>query len=281
MEVTSFVVGVVALASLFSTCVQCFELFKAAGSLEEDFEILLIKLDLEKTRLLIWGNVVGILKAPDEGRAPELEETDKAELIERCLKKIKSLLTDTTNLEDQYGLKNSFDALECRVKGDNLVSANSMGTFKTSYKRFWVRFANGSMKYKFSSKTRWAIHDKAKFEGLIVHLREFIDGLNSIVLVSRQFQDQIIRNDIASILDISKLRLVQSACEGSYHSWSDMASEIIGASEIGTVDRRNVEEWIRDSEQVEVENSAKPEGGMPLTQKSSTNTSETENLLNS
>jgi hypothetical protein len=41
---------------------KCFGYFKAAQSLTEDLKILLVKLDIEKTRLLIWGNAVGILK---------------------------------------------------------------------------------------------------------------------------------------------------------------------------------------------------------------------------
>jgi hypothetical protein len=277
MEGTSFAIGVAALASLFSTCVECFDYFKAAQSLEDDFEILLIKLDLEKTRLLIWGNAIGILKTADEGRAFELGEAGKAELIERCLRKIKSLLTDTKNLQDQYGLRSTSDALGTRGKGDNLVSANSMSTFKTSYKRFWVRFASSSSKQGLLSKTRWAIHDKTKFEGLIVHLRDFIDGLNSIVSVSRESQDQIIRNDIASILDISRLRLVQSACEGSYRSWSDMATEVIEASEMGTVDRRNVEEWIKDSEHVNAEEGTESKEATASLQRDSVNDSSMEN----
>jgi hypothetical protein len=61
--------------------------------------------------------------------------------------------------------------------------------------------------------TRWAIHDKTKFEGLIHHLKDLIDGLNEVLSVRKEMQDQIIQDDITSILDLSKLRLIQSACE--------------------------------------------------------------------
>jgi hypothetical protein len=44
---------------------KCFGYFKAVQSLTEDLNILLVKLDIEKTRLLIWGNAVGILKIDD------------------------------------------------------------------------------------------------------------------------------------------------------------------------------------------------------------------------
>jgi len=44
---------------------KCFGYFKAVQRLTEDLNILLFKLDIEKTRLLIWGNAVGILKIDD------------------------------------------------------------------------------------------------------------------------------------------------------------------------------------------------------------------------
>ena len=102
-----------------------------------------------------------------------------------------------------------------------------MNIFKSSYRRFRVRFAINQTRFGVLARTKWAIHDKSKFEGLVVHLREFIDGLNQVLPVQQEIQDQTVRNGIVSILDISKLRLVQSACEGSYKEWSSVASASI------------------------------------------------------
>jgi hypothetical protein len=44
---------------------KCFGYFKAAQRLAEDLNILLVKLDIEKTRLLNWGNAAGIFKIDD------------------------------------------------------------------------------------------------------------------------------------------------------------------------------------------------------------------------
>src|SRR4051794_64066 len=104
VEPVSLTIGLVALASLFSTCVECFEYFRAGQDLEESLEILLVKLDLEKTRLLIWGNAVGILKE-DEARAIELSNATKIESIRRCLECIKLLLSNAGKLQDSYGLR--------------------------------------------------------------------------------------------------------------------------------------------------------------------------------
>jgi Prion-inhibition and propagation len=249
MEPVGLTFGVVALASLFSTCVDCFGYFKAAQSFEDDFEILLVKLDLEKERLLIWGNHAGILKVDNEGRAVELNESTKDRLVGRCLERIKALLSDTDKFQDAYGLRALPDAGVKLLKGTNFVSANSMSVFKSSYRRFWTRpFASSQVRPTTVMRTKWAIHDKVKFEGMINHLKDLIDGLNQVLPVKRETQDQIVREDISSILDLSRLKLVQSACEGSYRAWSEIASEVIEATETGTIDRRNIEEWMRDAE---------------------------------
>lgn len=122
-----------------------------------------------------------------------------------------------------------------------------MSVFKSSYRRFWARFAGNQSRSTLAKRTRWAIHDKTKFEGLIHHLKDLIDGLNQVVLVKGKTQDQIMYDDTVTILDSSKLRLIKSACEGSYTTLSEAASTVIAASELGTIDRRNIEEWLRDA----------------------------------
>ena len=123
-----------------------------------------------------------------------------------------------------------------------------MNVFKTSYKRFCVRFASKTNLNSLISKTKWAIRDKAKFEGLIVYLKGFIDGLYQVLPIPRETQDQTFGDDIASIIDITKLRLIQTACEESYRTWSNKANEIIRESESGTIDRRNIEERLQDAD---------------------------------
>jgi hypothetical protein len=246
VELVSLTIDVVALASLFSICIECFDYFKAGQALEEDFELLLVKLDVEKTRLLIWGNAVGILKSEGEGRVSELNNSQKLELVGRCLESIKSLLSDTDKFQNLYGLRSSADA-EKDSRNYSILSINSMSVFWVSYRRFWARFAGNQGLLTLAMRTRWAIHDKTKFEGLVHHLKGLIDGLNRVVLVKRETQDEIMHDDIVLILDISKLRLIQSACEGSYTTLSKAASSVIATSEFGTIDRRNIEEWLGDA----------------------------------
>jgi hypothetical protein len=167
-EPASLTISVVARASLFRTRVECFDDFKAGQECKEDLEPRRVKLDVEKTRLLIWGNAVGILMPEGDGRVPELDNPPKMDLVERCLERIKSLLADTDEFQHLYGLQPAADA-EKDARNHRILSINSMSVFRSSYRRFCARFAGNQRRSTLTKRTRWAIHDKTKFEGLIHH----------------------------------------------------------------------------------------------------------------
>ena len=50
----------IGIAALFTTCIECFEYFKAASDIRRSYEVLLVKLEIQQERLLVWGDVVGI-----------------------------------------------------------------------------------------------------------------------------------------------------------------------------------------------------------------------------
>jgi hypothetical protein len=60
MEPISFAIGVIPLAALFNNCVEAFDYIQSSKSFGRDYQLLQVKLDVEKTRLLIWGDEVGL-----------------------------------------------------------------------------------------------------------------------------------------------------------------------------------------------------------------------------
>ncbi|KAL8791869.1 MAG: hypothetical protein Q9195_005531 [Heterodermia aff. obscurata] len=222
MDAISVTLGV---AALFKTCIDSFEYFKAASALNRNFEVLLVKLDFEQERLLVWGDEIGIGKADIDD--PE-EIALHSDLTKRCLANIKNLLGDTEALKSRYGVRpvSSHDQNFERSG----VSANAL-------KRFRLRFGRPSREHSVLNRTRWAIHDAPKFQSLVSDLRDLIDGLTRQVPVPQDRLDQKVQDDIASMVDnISGLRLLQEACENQYPTWQKAASVAIDASEAGTVD---------------------------------------------
>lgn len=221
------------IAALFAACIECFEYFKAASDIRRSYEVLLVKLEIQQERLLVWGDVVGI--GSGELDSVEKEKT-RPDLTKRCLSTIRSLLQDTEILKLRYGL--------CTVtSGDKAIHGTSVSA--NALKRFRLRFRQTPQGPGALDKTRWAIHDAAKFETLVKHLKDLIDGLIAKVPAPMERQDQKIKDDIASMVDnISALKLVKEACEESYPSWHDAASAALDASEVDTVDGRLADERI-------------------------------------
>ena len=60
MDITGFALSIVSIASLFQTCVQVFDLFNNGRQHGKDYEILSCKLEIERIRLVQWGQEVGL-----------------------------------------------------------------------------------------------------------------------------------------------------------------------------------------------------------------------------
>ena len=211
---------------------------------------MLVKLDCEKARLLTWGNTVGILHTRNDGRFSQLDEPENEELIRRCMTQIIVLLTDGERLQNEYGSRPATQSDGQNKVHVGLMSTNSMGIFRTAKRRFFARFGGAQSHPSLLSRMKWAIRDRSKLEGLILHLKDFIKSL--IQPDQSQIIDEIVEEDIASIVGLRRLRLAESACEDSYPRWSAKASDIIRESEIGSAGRRDYEEIIRDSDDADV-----------------------------
>lgn len=260
LEVPAFLIGV---AGLFSSCVDAFTYFKAAQRADEDIEILLLKLDIEKTRLLVWGNEIGIFTANQQHS--RLHDEGAVTLLARILGQLEKLLTDSERLRSSYGLRTQESP---RGRAVDFLSSKSLAIFHTSSSRFWTRTASRlnsdpqPIRGGVVAKTKWAIYAKERFQGLVNDVKHFIDNLYELVPIDRETQESIIKADIESILDLSQLRLVEAATEDSYRVYSAAAASVIVASENGTIDRRTVEEHLRDVEEPNQQNlSAQPQAG--------------------
>ena len=95
----------IGIAALFTACIQYFEYFKAATALREDFEILLLKSELEQERLLLWGENLGI--GGEDWSEEQMFKGDGQgqNLSRRCLHTNKILQQDAETLKITYGLQ--------------------------------------------------------------------------------------------------------------------------------------------------------------------------------
>jgi len=251
METVGFVVSIVSLATLFKSCVECFDYFSNVKNSKRDFSHLLIRLDFEKTQLLVWGNSSGILQVEKAERHARLADPTICKLVEDALKAIQSLLSDANTLQQRYGVQSTARPVKKHLIDPNDISANSMNLFRTAWSRFCVRMVPDRSGTSTIARTRWAIHDKAKFTELVETLSTLVANLHRVIPVPDE-QYKVLESDLAAIMDISRLKLVETALQSSSnpkcHALSRAASEIIEESERGTTDRRRLMEWLGDTQ---------------------------------
>jgi hypothetical protein len=241
MDVIGFAASLMSLATLFSTVVECFEYFDSAKSFAMDYDLLLVRLDIQRARLVIWSDAVKLFRQNSEVWHFESE-------IRRSLLCIYDLLTNSEKLRSRYGL--GVSTLSNTNPLCRLVSSNSMNVFNVAYARFRARAKLLQQETSVVSKAGWAIHDRQKFEILITDLKELIDGLKELVPNTSRDQDAILESDVASIDSRSSLRLVELACEGDDSALSDLASAQIQASEKAVENEPNIMQWVADIESI-------------------------------
>ncbi|KAK0710195.1 prion-inhibition and propagation-domain-containing protein [Lasiosphaeria miniovina] len=118
LETPAFVIRV---ADVFTSCIDAFGYFKLYQNATRDIEVVLLKLDIEKARLLIWGENFGIL-SPDHGN-PRLLDERVAGVIKATLSRIQELLTDLDELRASYGAQTLDSSLSRAV---DYISAKSL-----------------------------------------------------------------------------------------------------------------------------------------------------------
>ena len=246
------VLGALGLAALFSTCIECFGYFKSSQRMEKDSDILLVKLDIEKTRLLVWGDAVGIFETTSSSPAQNSIINDEAarQLLGRCLKSIESVLTDAERLTRDYGVVEQHHASQREI---DFVSANSMAVFRTSWRRFFVRNSSAlPRRDDLLARTKWGIYKKEFFQGLINDLKDLVDGLYELAPVT-QILNNTVEADVECLTNLDELRLFEAATEDSYRAWSAVASSVISASEPGTAASRAVDGDVGDLSRLTIE----------------------------
>lgn len=202
-EVAGLVVGAIALADLFETCIELFHQFSLAKSCRHDAEILSLKLNLEKALYLQWAKDIGL---SDPDCETSLAKTTTGKLVRHILTKIHELLTNGQLMCKRYGLQEIAD--QETIKFGTSSSKSNSGLLPTNRGR---RDGHVKVLPQVISPIRkilWAIHDSEKFGKLIQDLSYFRSTLNDLVprpkggLGERIFDEDLDKIERPSVLSL-------------------------------------------------------------------------------
>lgn len=219
-ESIGLVLGDMSLATAFSTCVESFSSITTKDS-ERNSDVLLVKLDFERNKLLLWGNAVGTLNEPHNDQIAVLQRGTAAfQQSERLLQRIIQLLSDGNELRSKYGLH----VMDTFLPGNlSVVSKSNLDVFWQRLIRFLAQNPKEAEKRKQRSwlKVKWVISDQHKFRGLINDVKDLVDVLLMILINFRlpldaDRLDKEMRIDIKLVEKADDLSLVEDACEDSY-----------------------------------------------------------------
>jgi hypothetical protein len=113
MEPISFATGVLGLSGLFSFCIDLFDVLASRKAYGETYEMLLCQVEVERVRLLLWGEEVGLVavyNSRDADTPPpyheRLERPEVRKVIFDSLSFLKRSFEESEVLGKRYQLKN-------------------------------------------------------------------------------------------------------------------------------------------------------------------------------
>jgi hypothetical protein len=242
-EVVGLAASAATLAGLFMGCIRAFELIHIVKTRDIELEKLNLKLNIEKCRLLIWGQSMGLSVNDDSGIDPLFDCAFRV-LVENTLQLILRLLTDSSELSRKYGCQ----SVPQGVPSLGMLEHNRASAVDRLNAAFQISSADnvlGEMGQKVRNMARWAVHDRKQFKLLISDAKDLIDGLQEITkgVASKPTQNRAMMSRIQMISDQETLSLISEICEEDHPTFSDAASCRIDAISMAPTKFNDIAEW--------------------------------------
>lgn len=185
-EVLSAVASGLTVAGLFKVCIKAFDLIQNARNQDTDLEKLILKLNIERCRLYVWGEALGLTVPQDLRRARPLETSQFYGLVCDTLQAILATFRDSHKMKEQYGCKKMQIENKRKRPLPQTGCSDPVKNLATTFSNFNIaetpidkarNLALQTRWGKLTSQTRWVIHDRKKFSDLVKEAKTLIDGL--------------------------------------------------------------------------------------------------------
>ena len=251
MDVTSFVIGVV---TAWQTCVQVFEIIDSGKKYGMDYEVLRVKLEVERIRLLVWGEAVGLSEIERGNPSPDarLNREEVRTVVLRLLGCIQNIFEHSERLQDRYGLRPIDPTIVDGAQEPLTQSQFILGPiFKRAYEGLRRSAKDRQRTTPLTRKTIWAVNDKNKFQTLIAEIKDFNNSLEALFPGLSSQTAHLIRTDIDQSVEIGHLLVLEKATADDHEEISETASmrlEALGS----TISRRSASTVTGDDEEGDV-----------------------------
>ena len=244
-EAIGLVSGSITIVKLFHTTVQIFDIVNTSKEYSADIHLLCSKLELERTRLLTWGELVGLSEidriGPQSAPDNRIYHSSYHGLIVHHLNRLLQLFEKVQRFLDKHGVRLEPDQeVEAMSESDvsTIMSRNSRTTMvrRPVQKVFSGQLATlrkSIQKHQTTvpwfKKAKWAVYQGDRFKKFVEEIRSLINGLHDILPdIGARTRERLIE-EIEVSEDISSLNDVQAAAHG-YHD--DLAKAASARSEL-------------------------------------------------
>ncbi|TQN72551.1 Heterokaryon incompatibility protein S, partial [Colletotrichum shisoi] len=253
MDAAGLGIGVAALVTLFKTCLEIYDTIECGRRYGSDFEVLTTRVGIERVRLLLWGDAVGILTL-DRGAGGQpaalpvvdtsLEDPRKFRAVCDILSCMRQIFEDAGSMTRRFGLRS---AQGNQVAPDSLRNA-LVTTFRRTYARFQEGAAPAQRVTSIAATVRWAVMDKKRFQGFVEELRGFNDSLCDLFPGLGENVRQAMAGEIQSSTDVGNLQIVEQAVTDMEASEELVEAVSVRITELSQYSRSLGEEDDRDAE---------------------------------
>lgn len=195
MEPASLTIGIVALAGLFNSALECFDYIQLGKCFERNFETCLLRLDNAKLRLSRWGQSVHI---NDTSVAPALVDAETISAAERTLQHILLLFEDaektSMRFRDSNSARNDPSTLVVHDWSDALD-----GRASSLHRAMNDLSLSRRKKTGLRQRVKWALYEEKTLRRLIEDICGHVTDLETLFPSTGQARQQLCQSEISTI----------------------------------------------------------------------------------
>ena len=250
-EVLGAVASGLTIAAVFKGCILAFDLLHHARHQDEDLQKLTLRFNIERCRLYVWGEAMGLTTPSIPIQNRPLESSQFQDLVCDTLQALLDIFQNTQKMTHRYGCR-EVSVIHDRNHPFQPESSDLVRNLAASFSNFSVMRGTRDKVKNLALQTRWVIHDRKKFAELITEAKTLIDGLQEITksLCTVARQEGMIRYGIQKIKDVDTLQLVADVSQKDYPDMSDAASIKVDILTLATNQKLAIEDW---AQQVDID----------------------------
>jgi len=211
MDPTGFAIGAPDVAGMVSGCIDAFEIFKPSYDYDQQQKKLFTRLEIERCRLLICAETIGLLSRSKTSKPTFCSETRVMYLIYRSLKKIIALFSVSGSL-NEFGCRALIPSQALSSEASDLLALRACLCRAVSDPHPYTS------EFRTFVRQRWIIHDGKKFPDLLDELQYFVRKILQITQKTAPIAAQfvILAARIQTVEDPGTQNLIRDACRDIY-----------------------------------------------------------------